>query len=203
MKYCGHLRQSTAITKAIGQLISYEDGKTSLYDALGGNDNFDPTEFLLFTLIKGITPSKLNLSKIGGNNDMNLIPGGMATLELTAANTDTLGDLIVSFENRIEGGEIILSESFQFVVIPAAIYDSLYSSSATALATAASIAALNNLSSAQAQSAAAAAIAGVDLATETNATTNKAEIIAAMPDSGVSLEQITSYLSAGKPSLEA
>jgi hypothetical protein len=62
MKYCGHLRQSTAITKAIGQLISYADGKTSYYDALGGNDNFVPTK-LKCTLTKGITQTIPVLAK--------------------------------------------------------------------------------------------------------------------------------------------
>jgi len=247
MKYCGHLRQSTAITKAIGQLISYEDGKTSLYDALGGNDNFVPTD-LKCTLTKGISQSVLTLAKnradadyvVSGNltpdatgnysyagifdgvptyfradeqyalaideseggcflittftqatwsktgteptgeytplsgctgtatvsaetatNNINLLLGGLTSFELTAANTDTLGDLIISLENANEGSEIVLSEAFHFEVIPAAIYDSLYGSGATALATAASITAL---------------------ATEANATANKNIIVAAIPD---------------------
>ena len=116
MIYCGQLKQSTAVTKIIGQLFDFADSKTLLSDALGGNANFDPTD-LTCTLTKGITQTTLILSKSAGDNDMNLVSGGLASLELTAANTDTLGDLIISLENAVEGSEIIFPCSFKFDVV--------------------------------------------------------------------------------------
>jgi len=225
MKYCGHLRQNTTKNQAIGMIISYADGKTSYCDALGGNDNFDPTK-LKCTLTKGITQTVLtpaknrgdyivsgtltpdaaggylsNFQKIGGGyyiwfdsaysytyiissilnsrdcpywessnpeligtynphngatgvatisagtesngtNNINLLLGGLASFELTAANTDTLGDLIISLEDADSADPQILSEAFCFTVIPAAIYDSLYGNEAAALATEANVAAV-------------------------------------------------------------
>jgi hypothetical protein len=87
-----------------------------------------------------------------GDNNINLLLGGLASFELTAGNTDTLGDLIISLEDAAANDPQILSEAFQFTVIPAAIYDCLYGSSAAALAT------------------------------EANATANKNTIVAAIPD---------------------
>ena len=94
------LKQNTAVTILLGQLFNWADSKTLLYDALGSNDNFDPTK-LVCTLSKGISQSLLTLSKSAGNNDMNLVSGGMASLELTIGNTDTCGDLIISFTNLL------------------------------------------------------------------------------------------------------
>lgn len=110
-----YLTQNTATTVLIGQLFDFADSKTLLSDALGGNTNFDPTD-LVCTLTKGTVQSTLTLTKTGGTNDMNLVSGGMATIELTAADTDTEGDLILSFTNAVEGSEVIFPCEFEFVV---------------------------------------------------------------------------------------
>ena len=122
-----YLKQNTAVTILIGQLFNWSDSKTLLYDALVGNDNFDPTD-LVCTLTKGTTQSTLTLAKSASDNDINLVSGGMATLELTAVNTDTLGELIISFTNATAGGEVLFPCKFEFSVIPANIYDSLFGS---------------------------------------------------------------------------
>ncbi len=111
------LKQNTAKTIVIGQLFDYSDSKTLLYDALGGNDNFDPTK-LKCTIFKNTTSSVITLSKMGGSNNINLVAGGMATLELTAGNVDTVGDFTITFENATEGQEIIFPVKFEFTVAP-------------------------------------------------------------------------------------
>ena len=112
----GVLTQDEASTITIGQLFDWADSKTLLFDALGGNENFDP-DTIVCTLSKGVTQSTLALSKTGGDNDMNLVAGGMATLELTAADKDTLDDLIITFTNATVGQEVIFPCAFEFTVI--------------------------------------------------------------------------------------
>jgi hypothetical protein len=121
-----YLKQNTAVTVLIGQLFNWSDSKTLLYDALGGNANFDPTA-LVCTLTKGTSQSSLTLAKSASDNDMNLVNGGMATLELTAGNTDTIGELIISFTNATAGGEVIFPCKFEFMVISANAYNQLIS----------------------------------------------------------------------------
>ena len=111
------LKQNTATTIMLPrQLFDYGDSKTLLYEALGGNDNFDPTK-LICTLTKNATQSVLTLTKSGGDNDMNLVSDGLATFEFTAGNVDTLGKLILSFTNATVGSEVIFPLSFEFFVV--------------------------------------------------------------------------------------
>jgi len=122
----GFLRQNTAVTVTIGQLFSWADSKTLLSDALGGNVNFDPAA-IVCTLSKGTTQSVITLAKSGSDNDMNLVSGGMATLELTANDVNTCGNLTISFTNATEGAEVIFPCTFTFSVLLENVYDSLIS----------------------------------------------------------------------------
>lgn len=121
----GYLRQNTAVTITIGQFVDWADSKTPLYLALGGNANFDPTK-LICTLTKGSSQSVLTLTKTGGINNVNLLIDSQISFELAANDTDTPGRLVLSFNNSVEGQEVILEgKTFEFMVIPAAVYDSL------------------------------------------------------------------------------
>jgi len=91
-----YLRQNTAVTIVVGLFVDYSDGKTLLRD----NDEFDPTD-IVCELVKGNSSSELTLSKTGGDNDINLTGKGLATLELTAGNVATLGQLRLSFTDAI------------------------------------------------------------------------------------------------------
>ena len=122
----GFLRQNTAVTITIGQLFSWADSKTLLSDALGGNVNFDPAD-IVCTITKGTVQSVITLAKSGSDNDMNLVSGGLATLELTANNTNTCGNLAIPFTNAVEGSEVIFPCTFTFSVLLENVYDSLIS----------------------------------------------------------------------------
>lgn len=120
-----YLKQSTAITIVVGQFVDFSDGKTLLTD----NNDFTPAD-LVCELVKGNSSSELTLTKTGGDNDINLTGKGLATLELTAANVGTLGQLRLSFTNAISGGystETILPFIEDFEVLPANVYDSMFS----------------------------------------------------------------------------
>jgi hypothetical protein len=95
-----NLGQNTAVTVTVGQLVDWADGKTLLID----NEAFDPSK-IHAVLYKNGVGTALSLAKTGdnainlsGNND------GMATLTLTAGNTDTAGMLRISFVNKITEG---------------------------------------------------------------------------------------------------
>jgi hypothetical protein len=63
MIYLGKLKKSTAITKLIGQLFSFDDSKSLLIDRFeNGNDGFDPT-LLKCILSKNVNQSQISLSK--------------------------------------------------------------------------------------------------------------------------------------------
>jgi hypothetical protein len=223
MIFCGYLKKKTAEKRLIGPVFSYSDGKTPLYNAIGGNDNFDPS-LLKCTLSKNVSQQSISLTKdrkanylvvtgdgmlndytgnplfygspngtyyedgivdgqksyrredgmwfityyyngssyrlaksknpqeqwsyfikynpdpvagtydpqgfgitgnpivesivtgVSGDNDINLVLGGMAEFELTAANTDTDGMLIISLENATAGNELLFVESYFFIV---------------------------------------------------------------------------------------
>lgn len=121
------LKQNTAITVLLGQLFDWADSKTLLSDALGGNDNFDAADIVV-TIFKGTTSTELTLTKSGGSNDINLVAGGMASLELTTGNTDTLGLLTITIENATAGSEVVFPASFEFAVVSANYYDAKYGS---------------------------------------------------------------------------
>jgi hypothetical protein len=119
----GLLRYNTATTVTVGPLIDYTDARSPIID----NDVFDPTD-LVCRLYKGATGSTLTLSKTSGNNDMVLDGYGMASLELTAGNVDTCGLLRVLIINSITDGvssKYTLPVTADFMVVPAAVYDSL------------------------------------------------------------------------------
>jgi len=120
-----YLKQNTAVTIVVGLFVDYADGKTLLTD----NVTFDPTD-LVCELIKGNSSSELTLSKTGGSNDLNLTGKGMATFELAVGNVDTLGQFRLSFTNDEPGGvstETILAFCEDFEVLPANVYDSMFS----------------------------------------------------------------------------
>lgn len=117
MQYLGYVTKNQATTVLLGQFMSYADGKTTLYDALGGNANFVASK-ITCTLTKGTTQTVLGaLAKTGTDNDINLTADGNATFELSAANLDTEGDLILAFTNTTVGDEVILPCSFSFEVV--------------------------------------------------------------------------------------
>jgi len=121
-----YLRQNTAVTIVVGLFVDYSDGKTLLRD----NTEFDPTD-IVCELVKGNSSSELTLTKTGGDNNINLTGKGLATLELTAANVDTLGSLRLSFSDAIVSEfptETILAFSEDFAVLPANVYDSMFGS---------------------------------------------------------------------------
>jgi hypothetical protein len=60
MKFCGYLKQNTAVEKLIGQLFSFNDGKTLVYDAIGGAINFEQN-LIKLTLTKNATKSEPDL----------------------------------------------------------------------------------------------------------------------------------------------
>lgn len=66
MKFCGFLKQNTAVEKLIGQLFSFSDGKTLLTEAVGGNEDFDPS-LLTCVLSKNTTQSTYILYKDAGD----------------------------------------------------------------------------------------------------------------------------------------
>lgn len=122
MKY---LRQNTAVSVVVGPFIDWQNGKSLLRD----NGDFVPAD-IVCELVKGINSSVLTLTKTGGVNDIVLTGKGLATLELTAANVDTLGTLRLSFTDAIieSSGfptQTILAFIEDFTVLPAGVYDAL------------------------------------------------------------------------------
>jgi hypothetical protein len=121
-----YLRQSTATTVVVGPLIDYNDGKTPLMD----NETFTAGD-ISCELVKGATSAEITVSKTGANA-FNLTGSGLASMALTATNTDTAGTLRLSFTNTITGGyssETILPFSEDFTVLTADAYDALMASS--------------------------------------------------------------------------
>lgn len=118
-----YLRQNTAVSIVVGPFVDWQNGKSLLRD----NDDFVPAD-IVCELVKGISSSLLTLTKTGGDNDIVLTGKGLATLELTAANVDTLGPLRLSFTDALVEGfptQTILSFVEDFMVLPAGVYDSL------------------------------------------------------------------------------
>lgn len=79
--------------------------------------------FLLgqYTAINGYTGTAV--VQAAAANVINLVGGGLASFTLSAADTNTIGDLIISFENATEGSEIIFPQSFLFDVVSAENFD--------------------------------------------------------------------------------
>ena len=118
-----YLKQNTAVTIVIGSLVDWADGKTLLRD----NEDWVPAD-ITCELIKGSSSSTVTLTQTGGSNDCNLTGKGQATLELTASDTDTAGQLRLSFANKITddySSNVILPFVEDFMVLPANVYDSL------------------------------------------------------------------------------
>jgi hypothetical protein len=120
-----YLRQNTAVSVVVGLFVDWQNSKSLLRD----NADFQPSD-ITCELVKGITSSTLTLTKTGGVNDIVLTGKGLATLELTAANVDTPGPLILSFADalRVVDGfptQTILSFKEDFMVMPAEVYDAL------------------------------------------------------------------------------
>jgi len=122
-----YLRQNTAVSVVVGPFVDWQNGKSLLRD----NDDFVPAD-IVCELVKGISSSELTLTKTGGDNDITLTGKGLATLELTAANVDTLGPLRLSFTDALVEAsgfptQTILSFVEDFTVLPAGVYDALIS----------------------------------------------------------------------------
>lgn len=119
-----YLKQNTAVTIVIGPFVDWKNGKSLLRD----NGDFEPTD-ITCELIKGSTSSTLTLTKTGGNNNVNLTGKGLATLTLTVNDTNTLGQLRLSFADVLVSGfpsQTILSFIEDFMVMPAEAYDALF-----------------------------------------------------------------------------
>jgi hypothetical protein len=119
-----YLRQNTATVIVVGPFVDWQNGKSLLRDQA----DFVPAD-IVCELVKGSTSSELTLTKTGGSNDIVLTGKGLATLELTAANVDTLGHLRLSFTDKLVSGfptQTILSFAEDFMVMPAAAYDALF-----------------------------------------------------------------------------
>jgi len=122
-----YLKQNTAVTIVVGPFVDWKNAKSLLrVDA-----DFVPAK-ITCELIKGNTSSTLTLTKTGGDNDIVLTGKGLATLELTAANVDTLGQLRLCFADAMISGyptQTILTFVEDFSVLPANVYDSLFGTS--------------------------------------------------------------------------
>ena len=58
---------------------------------------------------------------------INLLADSQMSFELTAEDVDTCGRLVLSLNNAVEGSEVILEgKTFEFEVVPANVYDSLF-----------------------------------------------------------------------------
>lgn len=110
------LRQSTAANVRVGRFLNYVDGIT-IETAL------DVTDFDIVSIIKGVSYATLSLTASGGDNDCVHLGGGFDNLELTTGNTDTLGELCIGFYDV----DKFISFEEQFVVLPANVWDSKYS----------------------------------------------------------------------------
>jgi hypothetical protein len=116
-----YLKHNTAIEITIGPIIDWMDGKTLLVD----NEAFDPAQ-IQCELIKPTGRSTLTLTKVGGDNNVNLTGTGMATLTLTAADTGSLGSLRLFFSNAVVEGfptDIILPFVEDFEVLQPDVYE--------------------------------------------------------------------------------
>jgi hypothetical protein len=122
-----YLRQNTAVTIIVGPFVDWQNGKSLLLDQA----DFTPSD-ITCELIKGSTSSELTLTKTGGDNNIVLTGKGQATLELTAADTDTPGGLRLSFADKIVDGfptQTILAFAEDFMVMPAESYDAMFGDS--------------------------------------------------------------------------
>lgn len=87
-------------------------------------------------IYKGTIRTVITLTASGGDNNLVHIADGFWKLSLSAANLDTVG----RFKITLRDDDIFLAVSEDFMIMPAAVYDSLHGSSA--LATAENVAAL-------------------------------------------------------------
>lgn len=115
-----YLRKNTAVTVVIGPLVDWADGKTLLTD----NAAFDPSK-LHCELVKNSTSETLTLSKTTGENLINLTGYGLATLTLTADNTNFEGELRISLTNAVVdeySSDLILPYVENWQVYPPEVY---------------------------------------------------------------------------------
>jgi hypothetical protein len=110
-----YLKQSTAVTITTGPLIGVASGITPVTACTVGD--------ITCGAIKGSTNGALALTAAAGNNDFVHIVSGYWSLELTVANTDTLGHLRVHFRDD----DVILPFFEDFQVVTANVYDTLFS----------------------------------------------------------------------------
>lgn len=136
------LRQSTAVVLRVGVFADVADGFTGLTGLASQNGRY----------VKGGAGAAFTPSSWAHDG------GGFYLVGLSTTHTDTVGPLAIQWYDAAT----YLPVWVECQVVEEAIYDTLFASGATAPATAASIAALNNLSSAEAQSAAAAALTAYD-----------------------------------------
>jgi hypothetical protein len=115
-----YLRQSTATTIPVGPLIDDTDFK-SRETAIAYNQ----TGVDCAIMKNNGTWDAVTITDTGGDNDWVNKGDGTYTLELTAAQTDTLGPLVVSYYAT---GILVWSDTFY--VIPQKVFDSLFAGSA-------------------------------------------------------------------------
>lgn len=107
------LKQSTATTVIVGPFLDDTDGKSPEAGLTVASIDVD--------IIKGITRTDLTITSSGGNNDMAAVgPNGYYSLELTATDTNTLGNFRVTF--NISGALPFYED---FIIRPAEPYDTL------------------------------------------------------------------------------
>lgn len=112
------LRQSTATTVVVGPFLDDTDGRTAESALTVASIDVDLYKHAATAVSTSITPAAS-----GSDNDMVHTANGHYSIELTAANTDTLGRLRLSF--NVAGALPVWED---FVVLPANVYDSLYGS---------------------------------------------------------------------------
>lgn len=112
MIYCGELELNKEGTVDIGQFFAFGDSKTPLYKNLSGNITAGDIAKLVCTITKAGVQSSFVLSV----NNFSLNPDSIASLSLAAGDIDTVGQLIISFDNATENQELIFPCSFWFDV---------------------------------------------------------------------------------------
>ena len=112
------LKEDTAVTVIVGPFHDPTDGVTAELALTVTSMGVD--------LYKGSTKSDITTTASGGDNDMVHVANGYYSLELTAGNTDTAGNIRISF-NPVAATVIQAVPIFEdFEIVSANFYDSEY-----------------------------------------------------------------------------
>ncbi|RKY09812.1 MAG: hypothetical protein DRP56_02100 [Planctomycetota bacterium] len=112
-----YAKQNTAVEIVLERaLISSLDGTTPASSLVIGD--------ITAAIYKGPTRTALTLTGSGQANEITEKSDGYAAIKLTAANTDTLGPMLVSLRDD----DVFLAASERIMVMAANVYDSLFGS---------------------------------------------------------------------------